>query len=130
LKVLFVARGEPHRQAIVLTIEHFKTAHPHVTVDLAEVPFDQYFQKLGVALAAGSGVDVFEVDSPLVAAYGHQDVLLPLDPYLDPRDWEDYLDQERQIATYGGKVVSLPWSSSSQAVYYNVEMLREAGITP
>jgi ABC-type glycerol-3-phosphate transport system substrate-binding protein len=130
LKALFVARGEPHRQAVVLTLERFKDTHPNVQVDLAEVPFDQYFQKLGVALASGSGVDVFEVDSPLVAAYGYQEVLLPLDSYLDPRDWEDYLGQERQIATYEGKVLSLPWSSSSQAVYYNIDMLREAGVLP
>jgi multiple sugar transport system substrate-binding protein len=130
LKALFVARGEPHRQAVVLTLERFKKTHPNVRVDLTEVPFDQYFQKLGVALASGSGVDVFEVDSPLVAAYGYQEVLLPLDSYLDPRDWEDYLEQERQIATYEGKVLSVPWSSSSQAVYYNVDMLREAGIVP
>src|SRR5262249_22678112 len=86
--------------------------------------------KLSVALAAGSGVDVFDVDSPLVASYGHQDVLLPLDEYVDKRDWEDFLDQERQIASYGGKILSLPWSSSSQAVFYNVDMLKDAGITP
>jgi ABC-type glycerol-3-phosphate transport system substrate-binding protein len=130
LKVRFVARGEPHRQGIVLTLERFKRTHPHVRVDLTEIPFDQYLQALGVALAGGSGVDVFEVDSPLVAAYGHQEALLPLDPYLDPQDWEDYLEQERQIATHEGRVLSLPWSSSSQAVYYNIDLLREAGITP
>jgi fructooligosaccharide transport system substrate-binding protein len=70
------------------------------------------------------------VDSPLVASYGHQDVLLPLDDYVDKKDWEDFLEQDRQIATYGGRILTLPWSSSSQAVFYNLDMLKEAGITP
>jgi ABC-type glycerol-3-phosphate transport system substrate-binding protein len=130
LKFLSVARGEPRRQAVLLAVERFEKANPTIKVELTEVPFDQYFQKLSVALASGSGVDVFDVDSPLVASYGWQDVLLPLDEHLDKADWADYLDQERQIATYGGRILSVPWSSSSQAVFYNVDMLKEAGIAP
>ena len=99
-------------------------------MELSEVPFDQYFQKVSVSMAAGSGVDAFDVDSPLVASYAHQDVLLPLDEYVDRKDWEDFLEQERQIATYNGKILTLPWSSSSQAVFYNLDMVKEAGITP
>ena len=130
LKFLSVARGEPRRQAVLLAVDRFEKAHPTIKVELTEVPFDQYFQKLSVALASGSGVDVFDVDSPLVASYGHQDVLLPLDEYVDRKDWEDFLEQERQIASYNGKVLSVPWSSSSQAVFYNTDMLKDAGITP
>lgn len=130
LRYLSVARGDPRRQAILQVVERFEKAHPQVKVELTEVPFDQYFQKVSIGLAAGSGIDAFDVDSPLVAHYGHQDVLLPLDEYVGKADWEDFLEQERHIATYGGKILSLPWSSSSQAVFYNVDMLREAGITP
>jgi ABC-type glycerol-3-phosphate transport system substrate-binding protein len=130
LKYLSVARGEPRRQAILQVVEKFEKANPHIKVELSEVPFDQYFQKVSVALAAGSGIDAFDVDSPLVAHYGHQDVLLPLDEYVDKKDWEDFLEQDRQIATYNGRVLTLPWSSSSQAVFYNIDMLKEAGITP
>jgi maltose-binding protein MalE len=130
LKYLSVARGEPRRQAILQVVERFEKANPTIEVALSEVPFDQYFQKVSVSLAAGSGVDAFDVDSPLVASYAHQDVLLPLDEYVDRKDWEDFLEQERQIATYNGKILTLPWSSSSQAVFYNLDMVKEAGITP
>ncbi|HZS34224.1 MAG TPA: sugar ABC transporter substrate-binding protein [Methylomirabilota bacterium] len=130
LKWQSVARGEPRRQAALLAIQRLEQTNPNVTVEFIETPFDQFFQKLSVAFAAGSGVDVLDVDSPLVASYVHQDVLLPLDEAIDRKDWEDFLDQERQIATVGGKIMTIPWSSSSQAVFYNVEMLREAGIAP
>jgi multiple sugar transport system substrate-binding protein len=130
LKYLSVARGEPRRQAILQVVERFEKANPNVKVELSEIPFDQYFQKISVSMAAGSGVDAFDVDSPLVASYAYQDVLLPLDEYVDKKDWEDFLDQERQIATYNGKILTLPWSSSSQAVFYNLDMVKDAGITP
>ena len=130
LKWQSVARGDPRRQAALLAIQRFEQAHPTVKVEFIETPFDQFFQKLSVAFAAGSGVDLLDVDSPLVASYGYQDVLLPLDEHVDRKDFEDFLEQDRLIAQYGGKILTLPWSSSSQAVFYNVDMLKEAGITP
>src|SRR5262249_52532454 len=85
LKWQSVARGEPRRQAALLAIQRFEQANASAKVEFVESPFDQYFQKLSVAFAAGSGVDVLDVDSPLVASYGYQDVLLPLDEYVDRR---------------------------------------------
>ena len=88
LRYLSVARGEPRRQAILQVVERFEKANPTIKVELSEVPFDQYFQKVSVSMAAGSGVDAFDVDSPLVASYGHQDVLLPLDEYAKAYGWD------------------------------------------
>ncbi|MEK6717480.1 MAG: ABC transporter substrate-binding protein, partial [candidate division NC10 bacterium] len=76
LQFLSVARGEPRRQAVLAAVADFEKANPGVKVVLSEIPFDQYFQKAAIALSSGSGIDVFDVDSPLVASYGHQGALL------------------------------------------------------
>ncbi len=130
IKWLSVDRAEPRNQGPRRAIEVFQQANPNVKVDLELVPFDQYFQKVAIALTSGSGVDVFDVDSPLVASYVAQEALLPLDEYIDKNDWADVVEVERATATVGGKIYSLPWSSSSQGLYYNVDMLHEAGIQP
>jgi len=130
LKWLSVERGEPRNQGMRKAVEFFEKNYPNVKVSLELIPFDQYFQKVAIALTSGSGVDVFDVDSPLVASYAYQDALLPLDEYVDKNDWQDFVDVERQTATYNGRIVSLPWSSSEQGLYYNIEMLQEAGIKP
>jgi fructooligosaccharide transport system substrate-binding protein len=130
LKWLSVERGEPRNQGMRKVVEVFEKNHPNVKVDLELVPFDQYFQKVAIAMTSGSGIDVFDVDSPLVASYAVQDALLPLDEYVDRTDWQDFVEIERQTATHNGRIVSIPWSSSEQGLFYNVEMLEAAGIKP
>ncbi|HEY7139463.1 MAG TPA: sugar ABC transporter substrate-binding protein [Methylomirabilota bacterium] len=128
LHYLSVARGEPRRQAILAAIADFEKAHPDTKVVLSEIPFDQYFQKVAIALASGSGIDVFDVDSPLVAHYGNQGALLALDKYLSKEDREDYTKAEREIATYQGKMISAPMGSTSAGLYLNVDLFKAAGV--
>jgi fructooligosaccharide transport system substrate-binding protein len=130
LKWVSVERGEPRNTGMRKTVETFQRNNPNAKVELELVPFDQYFQKIAIALSSGSGVDVFDVDSPLVTSYAVQDALLPLDEYIDKKDWEDFVAVERATATVQGKIMSVPWSSSEQGLYYNVEMLAAAGIKP
>ncbi|HYM90463.1 MAG TPA: sugar ABC transporter substrate-binding protein [bacterium] len=130
VKWISVERGEPRNSGMRKTVEVFGRNNPNVKVDLELVPFDQYFQKVAIALSSGSGIDVFDVDSPLVTSYAVQDALLPLDEYIDKNDWLDFVGVERRTATVQGKIMSVPWSSSEQGLYYNVEMLDAAGIKP
>lgn len=123
-----VARGEPRRQAILAAIADFEKAHPDVKVVLSEIPFDQYFQKVAIALASGSGIDVFDVDSPLVASYGYQGALLPLDKYYTKENWEDFTEVERKLATFKGKILSAPMGSTSVGMFYNIDLFRAAGL--
>jgi fructooligosaccharide transport system substrate-binding protein len=128
LHFLSVARGEPRRQAALAAIADFERAHPGAKVILSEIPFDQYFQKVAIALASGSGIDVFDVDSPLVAHYGHQGALLPLDKYLTRENVDDYIKAERATATYQGKMISAPMGSTSVGLYVNVDLFKAAGL--
>jgi len=130
LKWISVERGDPRNSGMRKTVEVFQRNNPNAKVDLELVPFDQYFQKIAIALSSGSGVDVFDVDSPLVTSYAVQDALLPLDEYIDKKEWQDFVPVERTTATVQGKITSVPWSSSEQGLYYNVEMLAAAGIKP
>jgi len=128
LQYLSVARGEPRRQAILAAIVDFEKANPGVKVVLSEIPFDQYFQKAAIALSSGSGIDVFDVDSPLVASYGHQNALLILDKYYARDNVQDFTKVERDIATYQGKMISAPMGSTSVGLFVNVDLFKAAGL--
>ncbi|HSB79528.1 MAG TPA: sugar ABC transporter substrate-binding protein [Candidatus Methylomirabilis sp.] len=128
LQFLSVARGEPRRQAILAAIADFEKANPGVKVALSEIPFDQYFQKAAIALSSGSGIDVFDVDSPLVASYGYQGALLPLDKYYTTENVDDFITAERTIATYRGKMISAPMGSTSVGLFVNVDLFKAAGL--
>jgi len=128
LHYISVARGEPRRQAILAAVADFEKANPGTRVVLSEIPFDQYFQKVAIALSSGSGIDVFDVDSPLVASYGYQGALLPLDQYYGREDWEDFTKVERELATYQGKRLSAPMGSTSVGLFVNTDLFKAAGL--
>jgi hypothetical protein len=69
---------------------------------------------LSQPLAIGSGWAITGSSTPFQDQALLALILLPLDDYVDKKDWEDFLEQDRQIATYGGRILTLPWSSSSQ----------------
>ena len=128
LNYLSVARGEPRRQAILAAVADFEKANPGVKVVLSEIPFDQYFQKAAIALSSGSGIDVFDVDSPLVASYGHQGALLALDKYFTKENLDDITPAERNITQYKGKTISIPKGSTSVGLFVNVDLFKQAGL--
>lgn len=128
LSYLSVARGEPRRQAILAAVADFEKANPGVKVALSEIPFDQYFQKAAIALSSGSGIDVFDVDSPLVASYGYQGALLAMDKYYTKDNIDDFTPAERSIATYKGKLISAPMGSTSVGLFVNVDLFKQAGL--
>jgi multiple sugar transport system substrate-binding protein len=128
LNYISVARGEPRRQAILAAIADFEKANPGTKVVLSEIPFDQYFQKVAIALSSGSGIDVFDVDSPLVASYGHQGALLQLDKYYARENWEDFIKVERELATYKNQILSAPMGSTSVGMFVNTDLFGAAGL--
>ena len=75
LKWLTTSRGEPRRQGHLTAIREFEKLHPHVKVEFEELPYVQYLSKISIAVSSGSGIDVFDVDSPLISNYVHNDVL-------------------------------------------------------
>jgi len=128
LNFLSVARGEPRRQAILAAVADFEKANPGVKVVLSEIPFDQYFQKAAIALSSGAGIDVFDVDSPLVASYGYQGALLSLDKYFTKENLDDITPAERSITSYKGKMISAPMGSTSVGLFVNVDLFKQAGL--
>ena len=43
-------------------------------------------------------------------------------------DWDDFLDSTKNQGTYDGKIYAIGATESSVALYYNRDMLDEAGI--
>ena len=102
---------------------------PNVDIKLEVLPFDQLFQHIQVRLAAGgTSPDVLYVDAPVVAAYGAQNFLAPLDPYFSAKDKDAFLPALLGTSTYNGKLLATPVCSSSMMMYYNKDILKKQGI--
>lgn len=56
--------------------------------------------------------------------------LLPLESYLQPRDWEGFIPAILQRCQARGHLVGLPWIVRSRALYYRADLLEKAKLSP
>ena len=86
-----------------------------------------YSDKVNASVLSGNLPDVLTVDGPNVAAYAANGIIQPLAELTD-EEKSIYLDSIIEQGTYDGKLYALGAMESSVGLYYNKEILREAGI--
>jgi maltose-binding protein MalE len=110
-------------------VKAFEKTHPGIRIVQQNVPFDQLFQQVEVRLGSGSTTpDIISVDAPLVAAYTVQGFLTPLDRYFSKVDLAQFTAAPLSTSYYLGHLTAPPTNSSSQALYYNKDVLKKAGV--
>lgn len=121
---------EAENAALREIVNAFNSAHPQVHAEITFFPDFQYTEKLAIAAAAGDLPDAFDLDGPLVARYVDSGLLAPLDPYFNENVLNDFLPTILQQGTINGTLYALGSFDSAVVLYYDREMLTQAGITP
>lgn len=92
--------------------------------------FNDLFEVIEVKIAAGSSdYDVISVDVPMVAAYATRDYILPMDEYFTDEEKAQFIDSAVEAGSWDGKFYAPPENTSTQVLWYNQRMLKEAGLT-
>ena len=86
-----------------------------------------YSDKINASVMAGGLPDVLTVDGPNVAAYAANNIIQPL-AELTEEERGEYLPSIIEQGTYDGKLYALGVMESSVGLYYNKDILEEAGI--
>ena len=109
-------------------LDAFEKAHPNITVQYEAVPFDDFNSVLAARLTNSSdAIDVFDVDMPRTDAYVARGWLADLSATFPAL--KDSVDPgSLEAATVDGKVVTMPYQTSSNIMYYNEKLLAAAGI--
>jgi multiple sugar transport system substrate-binding protein len=115
-------------EAMNRLIEQFEAENPDIDVVMETFPYDAYQQQVAASLPAGQGPDVIQLFYGWLPAWQRAGYLEPLPgEYFD----EATLDQEfvpmAQAAKLGGEYYGLPTAVRSLALFYNADMLRQAG---
>lgn len=87
-----------------------------------------YEDKISAAVAIDQLPDLLMMDGPNVSNYAFNEIIKPLDNYFSDDDLSDFVDSMISQGTYDDKLYSLGPSESSVLIYYNQEIIDEAGI--
>ncbi len=129
----WTSHSEPDLGALRQIVENFNNENPDINVTLTQIPPAQNPEtdvtRLMTAVRGGSGPDVYMLDRFIVAQRAADGLLQDLTPYMDGEDvLAEYLEFARNEAMLAGVPYALPFDTDARALYYNIDMLEEAGV--
>lgn len=86
-----------------------------------------YSDKINASVMSGGLPDVLTVDGPNIAAYAENGIIQPL-AELSEEEKSIYLESIIEQGTYDNKLYALGAMESSVGLYYNKDILNEAGV--
>jgi multiple sugar transport system substrate-binding protein len=108
----------------------FERQNPDIRVDLDVVPYADYFVSLNAQLAAGTGDDIFWLNSAYLGALADSGALMDVGRILPGRA-RNWVPAAVDQYTRGGALWGVPALTDGRIVaYYNKRMLADAGIDP
>lgn len=109
-------------------LDAFTEAHPNITVEYESVPFNDFNSVLAARLTnATDAIDVFDVDMPRTNAYVARGWLADLSATF-PKLADSVDPASLAAATVDGAIVTMPYQTSTNIMYYNRDLLEAAGI--
>ena len=120
--------GQAYRESVESFNEAFDGKY---FADIEFVPRNDsgggYSDKVNASVMSGGLPDVLTVDGPNVSAYAANGIIQPL-AELTEEEKSEYLPSIIEQGTYDGKLYALGVMESSVGLYYNKDILEEAGI--
>ncbi len=111
--------------------ENFTKLHPTIKIQRTFIPYADMHQKVLQGAAAGKLPDLLLVDSLSHPTYSANGVLVDLTDRI--KAWgqiDQYFSGTLQSSSWHGKNYGLPNNSNCLALYYNADMLEQAGVQP
>lgn len=107
----------------------FAKKFPHVKLNTAAVT--NYADKLYKFMAEGTAPDIIVLGNENYAEYARRGWMLDLRPYLeaDGYDPAQFVGPSLELATVEGRIVGIPMTVATTAVFYNKNWFAEAGLT-
>lgn len=115
-------------------IKGFEGENPNVKVNLVTIPWADIYTKWQSAVQAGTVPDLTIGSTPFSASFNEQGAIEPLDDVVaalgGERIWADSAKSFVELAKQDGHYLGIPFVQNSVVLWYNKEMLADAGLQP
>ncbi len=118
------------RANMLKVIAAFEKQHPGVKVVNTAIPFETMYQQLVTMASAGNLPDVIQLNGPWPAELGAANDLVDLTAIAGPHYLKDNYPGALAAGAYGGKIYAMPLSLTPHALWYDKNLMRQAGLDP
>lgn len=107
----------------------FEAANPDIKVEIVITDWDTYKSKITTAISAGNAPELSTILLTDVEPFASKGLLEPLDELGAGAgiDYGDILKPALDITSSEGKIYGVPFRYDGSGIYYNVDLLKEAG---
>lgn len=116
---------EGHQVALQTAIDEYNASQSNYSVVAKYVPFADFKKQLSIGAVAEALPDMVILDSPDHASYASMGIFADL---TDKIDVSAYYQGPVDSCTYDGKLYGVPFGVNCLALFYNEDMLKEAGV--
>ncbi|WP_194421294.1 ABC transporter substrate-binding protein [Microbacterium abyssi] len=126
---------DPPAQAL---IDGFTTKYPNVTIEAQQTPFTDYVKAIKLSMSSSTPPDIAQYNPGAMRSLIPGGLVLDLAPWADAYGWDDkfpassleVLTSDTDAKSFGeGGLYAAPGALSVLGVYYNQDLLEQAGIT-
>ena len=109
------------------SFKEFEKQNEDITVKVEVVPWGQYWERLPLDINSGDMADIFWVNSSNFAQYADNGNLIDITTALGD-DHDEWVQSVVDLYTRDGKLWGVPQIWDSIALYYNMDLVQDAGI--
>lgn len=118
-------------QAMQAQLERYQEANSDIVIERRKLPFDQLKQQLLRGASAGQLPDIVVIDNPDHQSFAELGILEDLTERVESwGEFDAFFDGPRSSTMWEGKIYGIPDNSNCLTLWYNEEMLAEAGVEP
>ncbi len=105
----------------------FEAANPGTDIQIEVVPWDVLLQKLTTDISAGTNADLAIIGTRWLVDFVEEGIAAPLDEYMDDAFRSRFFEVFLSPSVMNGETYGLPIAASARAMYYNRDLLEQAG---
>lgn len=109
-------------------VDEFNAQSEIAEVTLVYTPTDEMIKQLTIGNIAGDMADMVLMDNCYTSEFAASGVLEELTEYYNNWDENQFLEGPLQSVTYNDGIYGIPYASNCLALFYNEDMLAEAGV--
>lgn len=106
----------------------FEEANPDVDVQIEVVPWDVLLQKLTTDISGGANADLSIIGTRWLIDFVDQGIAAPLDDYMSEDFRNRFFPVFLEPSVMNDQTYGLPIAASARAMYYNKDLLEQAGV--
>jgi len=132
--IFWTSHGPPANDVLESIVNDYNRTNPAVRVKFVQVPGSETdTAALMTAVRGGTGPDVYMLDRFIVAQRAADGILTDLTDIVnrvDPQWKQKVLPFAWDETQYRGKTYAFPFDTDTRGLFYNIDMLRAAGVDP